>query len=85
MLHTKPTAFRGRVVVAGVLDTPVRVMEQSSGALGVAQCGLQGGEPQADMQSRITRPADDAPAPNIEPGGEIKPTFRRFDVDEVGP
>ena len=59
-------------------------MEDPFGWLASLERVPEGGQGQAGVQRRRAGPADDAPAPGIEDGGQEQPAFRRFEVRDVG-
>jgi hypothetical protein len=72
------------IVLTGVLDAPIGVMEQPRRWPAVGQRHVQGGHRQRGGQRVAHRPADATARATVQNSGHIKPTFVRFHIRDVG-
>ena len=72
------------VVPGGVLDPPVRVMEEAGLGPPGPQCHLQGVEGQGLVDTGIQGPADDTPGEQIQDGSQVRPALSGPDVGDIG-
>ena len=69
--------------LAGILATPIGVMQQRARIVASANCHEQSINRELARHSRTHRPTHNAPGEQIDDRRYVKPSFRRPDVGEV--